>query len=126
MLDEIDKYINNNPISNYDVLYDTLSDKYEIEEVRFVMYDKFNYKHIDRILKDNRNEQECFRDNIIKLDKKCIISDCNYRANFNFEYLEKIFGTNIHKISSTLHGHIADSFMQILGYLQFGKSDTLF
>ena len=47
-----------------------------------------------------------------------------YSANkahtkYNFEQIERIFGTNIKKSTNTERGHIADSFMQILGKLYF-------
>jgi hypothetical protein len=60
--------------------------------------------------------------------EKYSTSYCANKAHtkFNFDYLEKIFGTNIRKVSPALHGHIADSFMQIIGYLQFGQSNALF
>ena len=40
-------------------------------------------------------------------------------AKYNFDQIEKIFGTQIKASTSTERGHVADSFMQILGNLMF-------
>ena len=49
----------------------------------------------------------------------------SYGANkahtkYNFEIIEKVFKSNITKSSNAEKGHIADSFMQVLGYLVWG------
>ena len=43
----------------------------------------------------------------------------NAHTKYNFEQIERIFGTNIKKSTNAERGHIADSFMQILGKLCF-------
>lgn len=44
-------------------------------------------------------------------------------AVYNFMYIERLFGTNIPETNpKSLRGHIADSFMQILGHLIYGKN----
>jgi len=79
MLNEIEKYIDNNKFLNYDELYDTLINLYktdiEQQEIKFIMYDKFNYKKTNKKLRIDRDEQDEFREKLIKLDNKCIISE---------------------------------------------------
>ena len=41
-------------------------------------------------------------------------------AKYNFGLVEKLFTSNIPKSSSQTRGHIADSFMQVLGFIQSG------
>ena len=78
MLDKIEKFINNNKIDNYDNLYNTLINVFnsdiELAEINFIMYDKFKYQYLNNKLRDNRDGQEEFRNNLINLDKQCIIS----------------------------------------------------
>lgn len=56
----------------------------------------------------------------------------NYSANkahakYNFMQIEKIFGTSIPETKpASLRGHIADSFMQVLGYLIYGSDEMQF
>ncbi len=46
-------------------------------------------------------------------------------ARYNFEQIEKVFGTGIPPTSPpALRGHIADSFMQILGHLMYGDDEN--
>ena len=45
-------------------------------------------------------------------------------AKFNFAQFEKLFGTGIPATSPALRGHIADSFMQVVGHLALGGSDA--
>ena len=79
MLSEIEKYINNNYMNNYDKLYEKLINTYkseiELHEIKFILYDKFSYKITNKKLHDKRDEQEEFREKLIELDKKCIISE---------------------------------------------------
>lgn len=80
MLTEIEEYINNNcETYNYDKLYDLLINKFKSEiellEIKFILYDKFSYKNINKKLRIQRDEQEEFREKLIELDKKCIISN---------------------------------------------------
>ena len=42
-------------------------------------------------------------------------------AKYNFHKIEDIFQSNIPYTKKTDRGHIADSFMQVLGYLIYGK-----
>lgn len=44
-------------------------------------------------------------------------------AKFNFEKIEKTFGSCIPASSNKLRGHIADSFMQVLGHITCSDSD---
>lgn len=53
----------------------------------------------------------------------------NYDANkahsaYNFLYAEKVFGTGVAPTTRALRGHIADSFMQVLGLLVNGPSEA--
>lgn len=43
-------------------------------------------------------------------------------AKFNFGVIEKAFGTGIPPSSAALRGHIADSFMQVIGWLVHGAA----
>jgi len=52
----------------------------------------------------------------------------SYDANkahtkFNFAYLESTFGSEIPSCSAELRGHIADSFMQVVGHMVHGGTD---
>lgn len=47
-------------------------------------------------------------------------------AKYNFRCFEEYFGSTIPATSLTLRGHIADSFMQVLGYLAYGKGAQKF
>ena len=62
MLSEIEKYINNNYDNNYDKLYEKLINIYksenELQEIKFILYDKFSYKITNKKLHDKRDEQE--------------------------------------------------------------------
>jgi hypothetical protein len=54
----------------------------------------------------------------------------SYSANkahtkYNFANIERLFGSGILNMSDTKKGHIADSFIQVLGHLIFGKADSL-
>lgn len=42
-------------------------------------------------------------------------------AKFNFALVEAVFGSKIKNVSPALKGHIADSFMQVIGYLVLSK-----
>jgi len=42
-------------------------------------------------------------------------------AKYNFELVEKVFQSNIPYTKKNERGHIADSFMQVLGYILYGK-----
>lgn len=44
-------------------------------------------------------------------------------AIHNFAVIESVFGTAIPATSVALRGHIADSFMQVLGYLRYGVDE---
>lgn len=45
-------------------------------------------------------------------------------ARFNFARVEEVFGTSIPETKpASLRGHIADSFMQVLGHLAYGPAD---
>ena len=46
-------------------------------------------------------------------------------ARHNFELMEAAVGTAIPPSAPELRGHIADSFMQVLGYLCYGKGEDL-
>ena len=56
----------------------------------------------------------------------------SYTANkshalFNFQQIEQLFDSQISKnISLKNRGHIADSFIQILGYIIYGKNQSLY
>ncbi len=41
-------------------------------------------------------------------------------AKYNFNHLEQLFGSEIPQTSASLRGHIADSFMQVVGHLIHG------
>lgn len=52
----------------------------------------------------------------------------SYSANkahsvFNFAQIEKVFGTSIPESTRAQRGHIADSFMQVIGYLVHGPDE---
>jgi hypothetical protein len=44
-------------------------------------------------------------------------------AKFNFAHIERVFGSGIPASSASLRGHIADSFMQVVGHVVHGGSD---
>lgn len=44
-------------------------------------------------------------------------------AKFNFSHIERVFGSDIPASSASLRGHIADSFMQVIGHIVHGGSD---
>jgi hypothetical protein len=44
-------------------------------------------------------------------------------AKFNFARLEALFGTSIPETTPALRGHIADSLMQVMGYLAYGADE---
>jgi hypothetical protein len=46
-------------------------------------------------------------------------------AKFNFNHIESCFGTGISSTTPALRGHIADSFMQVVGYLVNGPSEKI-
>lgn len=79
MLLEIEQYINDNYDNDHDKLYKKLLNIYkseiELQEIKYILYDKFSYKIVNKQLRDERDEQEVFRKKLIELDKKCIISD---------------------------------------------------
>lgn len=81
MLKEIEEYINNYHDNNndYNKLYEKLLDKYkseiELQEIKFILYDKFSYKITNKKLREERDEQEEFRMKLIELYRKCIISE---------------------------------------------------
>jgi len=86
MLLEIEKYItdnyDNDNDNDYNKLYEKLINIYksdiELQEIKFIMYDKFLYKFTNKELKNKRDEQEEFRQKLIELDKNCIISEDDY------------------------------------------------
>lgn len=47
-------------------------------------------------------------------------------AKYNFAEIEKKFNSSIPSCSKTLRGHIADSFMQVLGYIFYGDEKTIY
>jgi len=79
MLTEIEEYINNNNTNDYNKLYESLINKFkseiELQEINFMMYDKFLYKFTNKELKNKRNEQNEFRQKLIDLDGNCVISE---------------------------------------------------
>ena len=78
MLQTIENFIDNKKIDNKDELYNILVNVFnsdiELAEINFIMYDKFKYQYLNNKLRDNRDGQEEFRNNLINLDKHCIIS----------------------------------------------------
>jgi hypothetical protein len=44
-------------------------------------------------------------------------------ARFNFARFEEAFGTEIPPMAAALRGHIADSFLQVVGYLTYGPDE---
>jgi hypothetical protein len=79
MLNKIEEYINNNYTNendDLDDLYEKLIDKfnYDLVEIKFILYDKFEYTYKKKELRNKRDKQQEFREKLIKLDKKCIIS----------------------------------------------------
>ena len=47
-------------------------------------------------------------------------------ASYNFARLEEVFGTGIPPtVPAALRGHIADSFMQVIGYLVYGPDEKM-
>jgi len=79
MLLEIEKYITDNYDNDYNKLYEKLINIYksdiELQEIKFIMYDKFSYNIKNKKLREERDEQNEFRKKLIELDKKCLISD---------------------------------------------------
>ena len=45
-------------------------------------------------------------------------------AKYNFRRFEELFGTEIAATSASLRGHIADSFMQVVGHLAHGATEN--
>ncbi len=128
----------NNARENFEILWQTVNDKYTFFELKNINWDSV-YHHYDTQVYNGMSEQELFtvldsmlfdlRDGHVNLTAPFNMSRnwqwyLNYPDNFSYELLERKYLTNAHKIAGGLQYTIIDS----VGYIyhaSFSRGFTL-
>jgi len=79
---EVQEYIEKNNNKDINMIFNELKNKINNDILNFIFYDKFNFEYdknedieINKQLRDDRDGQEEFRNNLVELDQHCIISE---------------------------------------------------
>lgn len=122
---------NNDPQANFDILWETVNDKYSFFEVKNINWDSV-YNHYDPMVDGNTSDQQLFnildsmlydlRDGHVNLRSPFNLSRnwnwyLNYPDNFNFDIIERNYLEPDYRIAGGIYYTIIDS----VGYMYYGS-----
>ncbi len=132
----MDENPENNPQTNFELLWETVNNKYSFFELKGINWDSV-YQHYAPMVDDNTTPEDLFtvldsmlfdlRDGHVNLRSPFNVSRnwnwyLNYPDNFNYELVERNYLGNDHRIAGGLKYTIIDS----VGYIYYGSFSSGF